>query len=83
MNKTISAMEARKRFGEILNRVSLLNEEIVIKRAGKPVARLCPVEPRQQTHRAQGKLDFRKAAGLGREIWEGIDVDQYIKRERE
>ncbi len=76
-------MEARKRFGEILNRVSLLNEEIVIERAGKPIARLCPVEPRQQTLGAQGKLDFRKAAGLGHEIWQGIDVDQYIKKERE
>ena len=40
MPRTITAMEARKKFGEILNQVSLLNEEIIIERAGKKIARI-------------------------------------------
>jgi Protein of unknown function (DUF2281) len=27
-------------------------------------------------------LDFRQAAGLGQEIWQGVDVEQYIQQER-
>ncbi|OPF20166.1 hypothetical protein B1L04_01700 [Microcystis aeruginosa KW] len=27
-------------------------------------------------------LDFRNAAGLGKEIWRSIDVDTYIQQER-
>jgi Protein of unknown function (DUF2281) len=27
-------------------------------------------------------LDFRQAAGLGQEIWQGVDVEQYIEQER-
>ncbi len=76
-------MEARQKFGEILNRVLLLKEEIIIERAGKQVAKLSPIESTETSQHQQGKLDFRKAAGLGREIWENIDVDQYIKQERD
>jgi thioredoxin-related protein len=28
------------------------------------------------------KLDFRKAAGLGKEIWKSVDVEGYIQQER-
>ena len=33
--KVISAMEARKRFGEIMNRVALRGERYIVTRAGK------------------------------------------------
>ena len=81
MSQSISAVEARQRFGEMLNRVALRREEIIIERAGKQIARLSPIDDRPS--RPQGKLDFRKAAGLGKEIWEGIDVDEYLQTERE
>lgn len=77
MTETISAVEARKRFGELLNRVALLHEELIIERAGKPLARLSPVEPAPT--KGSGRLDFRKAAGLGA----GVDVDDYLRQERE
>ncbi len=80
MLQSVSAMEARKKFGELLNRVSLRREEIIIERAGKKIARLLPIEQQEQQH--HGKMDFRKAAGLGREIWKDIDVDKYLRRER-
>ncbi|MEN8688987.1 MAG: type II toxin-antitoxin system prevent-host-death family antitoxin [Desulfobacterales bacterium] len=81
MSQTISAVKARQKLGEILNRVALRREEIIIERAGKKIARLCPIDTEKT--RPQGKLDFRKAAGLGKEIWEGMDVKDYLRRERD
>ncbi len=80
MNKSVSAVEARQKLGEILNRVALRREEIIIERAGKKIARLSPID--YEKPRPRGRLDFRKAAGLGKEIWKGIDVDDYLRRER-
>ena len=41
--KVISAMEARRRFGEIMNRVALRGERYIIERAGKPLVNVTPV----------------------------------------
>ncbi len=38
--KAISAVEARANFGRLLNIVSLTHTDVVIERAGKPIARL-------------------------------------------
>ena len=81
MGQTISAVEARQKLGEILNRVALRREEIIIERAGRKIARLSPVEADKPCR--QGRLDFRKAAGLGKEIWQSIDVDAYMRQERD
>jgi len=81
MGQSVSAVEARQKLGEILNRVSLRREEIIIERAGKKIARLLPIE--NEVRRSMGKLDFRKAAGLGKEIWKDVDVDTYLRRERD
>ena len=80
MKKSVSAVEARQKLGEILNRVALKREEIIIERAGKRIARLSPAE--KEGLRSRGKLDFRKAAGLGKEVWKGVDVDAYLRKER-
>jgi prevent-host-death family protein len=80
MSQSVSAVEARQKLGEILNRVALRREEIIIERAGKKIARLSPIDT--EASRPQGRLDFRKAAGLGKEIWQDIDVDTYLRRER-
>jgi prevent-host-death family protein len=81
MSQSVTAVEARQKLGEILNRVALLREEIIIERAGKKIARLLPIEI--EARRSMGKLDFRKAAGLGKEIWKDIDVEAYLRRERD
>lgn len=81
MGESVSAVEARQKLGEMLNRVALRGEEIIIERAGRKIARLSPVEEKRP--RSAGKLDFRKAAGLGREIWKEVDVEAYIRRERD
>jgi len=82
MQTVVSAMEVRQKFGEILNRVSLTGEEIIIERAGKKIARIVPLESNQTRQQAHGKLDFRKAAGLGKEIWQEINAEQYLESER-
>jgi prevent-host-death family protein len=62
MKKSVSAVEARQKLGEILNRVALKGEEIIIERAGKRIARLS-----RKRKSAQGKLFLRKLQG-----WEGL-----------
>ncbi|MBT8334071.1 MAG: type II toxin-antitoxin system Phd/YefM family antitoxin [Deltaproteobacteria bacterium] len=44
MAKTITAMHARKNFGQLLNEVSLLHESFIIQRANKPMAALVPID---------------------------------------
>jgi prevent-host-death family protein len=43
MTITVSAMEARHRFGELLNRVNLVHEHFIIERKGQPLAVLVPI----------------------------------------
>ena len=81
MSQSISAVEARQRLGEMLNRVALKGEEIIIERAGRKIARLSPIDAARTS--PEGKLDFRKAAGLGQKIWEDLDVEAYVRRERD
>ena len=78
----ISAVMARKRFGELLNRVILTDEEITIERSGKEVAKLTKIDAPVKTTSRQGKLNFRKSRGLGKEIWLDVDVEEYIAQER-
>ncbi|MCQ2122064.1 MAG: type II toxin-antitoxin system Phd/YefM family antitoxin [Fibrobacter sp.] len=66
MAKIVTAMEARQNFGSLLNQVSLQQEEVVIERAGKPLARLVNV----QSSTSGGKLDFRDIGKLPNSIWE-------------
>jgi len=48
---------------------------------GEKIARLSPIdEPPSQS---RGCLDFRKAAGLGKEVWKDVDVDAYIRQKRD
>ena len=58
-------MEVRQNFGTLLNQVSLKDEEIVIERAGKPLARLVSVNAP-----SAGLLDFRDIGKLPNNIWE-------------
>ena len=58
-------MEVRQNFGSMLNQVSLKDEEIVIERAGKPLARLVNVNAP-----TAGLLDFRDISKLPNHIWE-------------
>ncbi len=80
MVKTVTAVNARQNLGELLNRVSLTNEEILIQRAGKKVAKLVSCEEKMKA--STGRMDFRTSAGLGQDLWATVDVDEYLQAER-
>ena len=65
MSKTVTAMEARQNFGNLLNQVSLQKEEVVIERAGKPLAKMVNVDSE-----TSGMLDCRDIGKLPNHIWE-------------
>ena len=44
MKRTLSAVEARKHLGEVLEGVYYRHDEVVIERAGKPMAVVIPAE---------------------------------------
>ncbi|AEJ20385.1 type II toxin-antitoxin system Phd/YefM family antitoxin [Gracilinema caldarium] len=79
----VTAMEARMKFGELLSRVLLNNEEITIERSGKMVAKLvkCTTSPDDSDNR--GELLFSQARGLGKSIWQHDKTTEYIKAERD
>ena len=60
---------------------NLMQKEIIIEGAVKKIARLSPIG--RKISRPTGRLDFRKAAGLGKEIWQDVDVDNYLQKERD
>lgn len=43
MAKRISAMDLRKRLGEIMNEVSLRDDEYIVERGGKPLVAVIPI----------------------------------------
>ncbi len=77
---TVTALEARRQLGKLLNIVSIKHEDILIERAGKPIARLCPCDSGSAEH--QGKQNILNARGLGKELWADIDVEKYVAGER-
>lgn len=58
-------MEARQNFGLLLNQVSIKNEDVIIERSGKPLARMVSV-----SDTATGLLDFRDIGKLPNSIWD-------------
>ena len=76
----VSALEARKNLGRLLNIVLLKKEDVIIERSGIPVARLTSLESEQKP--STGRRDFREMKGLGKEIWKKVNTDEYISRER-
>ena len=84
--KTISAVDARKGLGRLLNLVSLNHETIIIERAGEKLAVLKPYEVNSGVAPPlppEGKLNLLDVAGMGSEIWHGVDVNAYVQKERE
>jgi prevent-host-death family protein len=63
MPEKVSTLEVRQRIGDLLNRVSLRQDEFIIERKGKPLAALVPVERLQQMQRfaRQQALDLMEA----------------------
>lgn len=70
----VNIHEAKTHFSKLLAQVSA-GEEIIIAKAGKPVARLAPIEPKAAKKRVPG-IDKGK-------IWMADDFDVMSERELE
>ena len=81
MTKTVTAYEARTNLGELLNEVYYKGDEIIIKKSGKPVAKITRVAT-IVSNRVKPKKDLYSLAG----IWAGADgktISSFSKRMRE
>jgi len=56
MKRKVSAVDARKRLGEILESVYYRGDEVVIERAGKPMAVFIPVSRYQEIEASRDRL---------------------------
>ena len=56
MKRTISAVEARKHLGEILESVYYRGDEVIIERAGKPMAVVIPSSRYEAMERSRERL---------------------------
>lgn len=44
MLKTVTAIKARQNLGQVMNEVSLKDDEYIVERAGKPLVAIIPIE---------------------------------------
>ncbi len=44
MLKTVSAIKARQNLGQVMNEVSLKDDEYIVERSGKPLVAIIPIE---------------------------------------
>lgn len=71
--RTVSAYDARVRFGELLNEVYYRDEEIIVERKGKPMVKISRVEKPKTDADLKA---FVVAAGS----WKDVDTDKFISR---
>ncbi|MDO8671947.1 MAG: type II toxin-antitoxin system Phd/YefM family antitoxin [Dehalococcoidia bacterium] len=74
MKRTINAMQARQKLGEILEGVFYKGDEVVIERAGKAMGVIIPLERYQSIERARER--FFATVDKIREDNLGVDPDQ-------
>lgn len=67
-NPTISAVDAKERFTELLNRVSHHKEHIVITRRGKDIAALIPIEDLHLMEECLNQSDLEEALASHQEV---------------
>ncbi len=81
MKRTVTAIDARRRLGELLESVHLRGDEVVIERAGKPMAVVIPAELYEQLMRGREHLwDRIEAAQAGNDDLSDDDVAAAVEQ---
>lgn len=82
--KTISVMKVRKSLGEILDEVNLKSESFILERAGKPIAKLTPLDSSsdQKANRLALKA-LKDLKGLNKNTERSDDPAKWLSSERE
>jgi prevent-host-death family protein len=81
MSTELNVAETKRRFSDLLNRVELTGESVVIKRRGRRVARLVPIgdDDRADTTPSRPRRGLLAAVGA----WEDYDdIDQFLEEIR-
>jgi prevent-host-death family protein len=61
MPMTLSTIDARKNFSEILNRAAYGKERVILTRRGKPLAAIVPIEDIETLEELEDRLDLKAA----------------------
>jgi prevent-host-death family protein len=69
MLKKISAVKARKNFGQMMDQVALRGDDYIIERSGRPMAVMIPMDRYNQILQAQ-----KKAKESLEKFWEKMDT---------
>lgn len=81
--KVISVMQVRKRLGEILDNVNLKAETYILERAGKPIAKLSPINADNPRSAGDLRLKVLKdLKGLNAGTDRGKNPDGWLNDER-
>ena len=85
MPERVSTMVVRQRIGDMLNRVSLRNDEFIIERKGKALAALVPVDRLDQMRefaRRQLRALMREQRGTGGKLSDKEAMDLALEAQR-
>jgi prevent-host-death family protein len=58
---TVSTVDARKQFAEILNRAAYGKERVVLTRRGKPLVAVVPIEDVEMLEAIEDRIDIEEA----------------------
>ena len=72
MQKKISAMEARKNFGQVLNEASLRGDDFIVERAGKAMVAIVSMEKYEIMR--QSREEARIAADIIKDKMQDVDA---------
>ena len=67
MEKTITALDARRQFGRVLDEVADKGDRYIVERHGEPVAAVIPIELYEQWKRARDSF-FDRMEAIGRRV---------------
>jgi prevent-host-death family protein len=67
---TISTVEARERFSDVVNRAAYGQERIVLTRRGKPLAAVVPIEDLEWIEELEDRIDIEEARAALKEARE-------------
>jgi len=72
MQKKISAMNARKNFGQVLNEAAYRGDDFIVERAGKPMVAIVSMEKYEIMR--QSREEARTAAGRIKKKMQGTEA---------
>lgn len=70
--KKVTALDARKNLGTIMNAVSLRNDNYIVERKGKPMVAIIPIKKLEQMNRARQRF-FKNMCRISKSF-EGVET---------